>query len=696
MTHPSMDPRSALRAPWSRATRSASRPFALTTAATALFAGAALGQMSLVDAVPEDAFSFYHWKSSPEAAFIREHSREVLQAIADADFGGMLMNEIAPIALRGDDLETARQAYALVEQTLGAVPWRAFGEDELIFAMRQYGPDAFDFAGGGYDRQILVGSTVDEDKLVDAYTSLTRIFATLQQVLPENIELAVVIDDGEARRELGDHEALGDAMRYLGTGTAVMCDLSATMDLDDGWGYRKHTLGSLMFVEDKVFLGAQRDADQFTSDALDSLRGRAPCLVDTPRFEAAFEPLPAGYERVYFDMHVMLEPMEKTLLMVSKGRDIDHKMMSKDPQLALVAEAFSLADCWGSFASTTHVQGKLQISDSVVFFRDEEETKSNPFYKATMSPRVGDSSLIEFVPATATGFSMHSGFDLVPFYDWALDRAAAYIPDAKERYIPVFKAMQGVVGIDVREELLPLIGSPAVTIKLPKQGVTNSFGASDTVFVTKPSNPDASRDLEKRIVAVATNMLPLLRDEFAPLLRQYGVHFDVSIAPNDGAFRTLQKITFEVGFGMFRQSEALLFGHVGPLEIASTSEDAITYVLETYAGEYANITEEGLLVDLGAMPDEDVSTLSMSDFGGAMREAAMGFQQAGAMMPMFTADIPKSQREAHAVVKGVAGTFQRMGAIYGSFDFLGHTVTSTRISEDGDAVFSRAIIEYID
>lgn len=664
-------------------------------AAAACLTGAAAAQLALSESVPSDAFMFYRWEATPEAAFITDHYGRVFDAIVEADFGGMIVDEIAPTVASGDDLQQVRDIHQLVDHLVGSVPWRGLGEHEVVLGLRQHSPDVKGVMGAGSDFQVLAGTRVDQDTLGAAYASLTRIFATAEQLAPDKISLTVVIDDGEAQRELGGVETLVEAQDHLGSQSAVMCHLSALMD--DGWsGYGWKNVGSLMFVEDKVFLTAARGADTLAEDALASMRGRGDCLIHEQRLADAFEGLPPGYEEVYFDTSVMIEPMRQTLHMAAKGGNFGSDAMARDPEIAAWSEVFSLLDCWGAMAGRTYVEDGRQVNESVVRFRDDPAARRNPFYLSHTSDKVGDTlDLLNFVPADATGFTVYEGFDLVPFYDWAMERVGTYVPDA-DMILPMYGAAQGALGIDVRDELLAIAGAPSVSVTVPRQ--RRGQGGPETVVLSRPAKLDASRDLEQRFVTIAENLLPMALEKYGPELRRNGVKLDARIGPNDGAFRTLHKLEVAVGFGPFAQTQSFLFGHVGPVQVASTSEEAIAYVLETYAGEYPSVTEEGPLVDLDALPEGPVSMVTMTDIGGSLQEAAAGMVQAGAMMPAFVTRTgnPEADRASKAMMASMGGTFRRMGQIYASLDFLGRSVTSTRASEDGSAVFSKTVVEFRD
>lgn len=698
MTRIESDPRSAAEGraePRIGAPRHARKPAALVALVALSWAGTLAAQMPLPHAVPSDAFMFQHWRSTPESAFLDEHYRGVCDAIVQADFPGMLVDEVLPTVLGSDDLEQVRAVEGLVSRLLGDVPWQDLGEHEVVFAMRQHAP-AFGRPGHGRsDFQMFVGSRVDQDALGPSYDALTRIFTTARQMAHDSVSITVVIDDGEGRRELEGADALAAARSHLGTDVAVQCDLALLIDDDDDFGWQH--LASLMFVEDKVCATFSRDADAFAHDALAALRGcGVDRIVESDRLKQAFVGLPDGYERVYFDMPVMLSPMMRTVERISSS---EKRGAVQDVETAIWAETFSLLDCFGSIAVTTHVENGHQVSDSVMRYRDDPAVRDNPIFRSSVAASGNATNdMLAFVPADATAFSMHAGVDLVPLHDWALDRLASYVPKAEELYIPMFEAGQAAFGIDVRDELLPLLGSPSITVTVPKQSGGIDTGVGETVVVTRPARPDASRELERRLVGVAGHMLPALVDTLRSELRDAPVEFDARLVANDGAFRTLHKLELDFRVGPISQSQGLLFGHVGPLQVASTSEEAIAYVLETYAGEFASVLEEGPLVELDALPDGRVSSIVLTDIGASLEQASMAMRQAAGFMPSIQVNTGNadSDRILRIVKASVGGTLRRVGDIYSSLDFLGRSVMSTRVDPNTGAMYTRSILEIRD
>lgn len=263
-----------------------------------------------------------------------------------------------------------------------------------------------------------------------------------------------------------------------------------------------------------------------------------------------------------------------------------------------------------------------------------------------------------WVPENATSFSLSTGANLHPLYDWAMKTIPEQFPEAQEG-LDHLEQVQNQFDVHLDEDLLQSFSGESVSITLPGAGNSPLAAAGQSVSFMKCSNPDRVRELLHRLVD-QLKQIPQVRD--IALEEVEGLEGFEQISSSVLAPTGMQPI---IGF------------QDGWMVIATHAE-AVQAVLDVRAGNGSTIADSETFSQFNLEIEGPVAAISYANTGESTRQAAMGIQQVGAMLPLLTAQLPPEAAGA----RDFLALIPSVGRIIGSLDFFEQQLSVTQPGPD--------------
>ncbi len=676
-------------------------------------------EWGLAASIPPDAFFLSYTVHDPEAAWVEAYELEFFQAVLDAEFDQLFLDVLAPTFMEAEDIASLEETLTLIKERLFAIPWERMTDKGFVFAQRMYGDHE-----GSLQNQAIVGFEIEEG-LREVHQGLVGGSFLLRDFL----NLRVTIDDGtEVVRDtpdFSDPAEWGKIESVLGTDTAVYYDFTGfeidSLTRDGVVSGEGITFFSLVFHQNSIYWAWNPNADDYTRDVVNLTRQGGEGLVETERFKKARSGFGSGNAMVYFDLSQISRQFEETLargwamnLQARKSLEIDlsdqeavRRVVLQDldewghlseeaTAFRFAFDLFEMVECMGPSMTLSRVEGDRLVAETVTTLYPPPPGETNPLYALLSGRDEAAMELLNYIPANATSFSVTGGADLGPFYRWLRERVETYIPDSEE-VLAVFDGAQAVLALDLEKDLLPLLNSPTMTVSLPNSGGTSNMGG-EWVSLSFIEDRDAWDDFNERFVTLTQTLLPFAIKNFKNEMDEvpYLDSMDLTVRPNEGAFSQFHKLTFVSAFGF----ENVLWGRLGDLSVTCSSEDALTAVLETAAGDWPSILEEGPLQDLGVHLDGEVGNLSYTNVARDIEEIRMALQIIGAQVGIVGGVLGKtmSRREGEedsgrvfAIINFVGGVLSRTGSVLSHVDYMTDQVNYSVVEDEGRSIRVRSV-----
>ena len=280
------------------------------------------------------------------------------------------------------------------------------------------------------------------------------------------------------------------------------------------------------------------------------------------------------------------------------------------------------------------------------------------------------------VPADTVGFSLSSGCNLLPLYDWIIKEIPERFPEAKAG-LEIFAALQDQHDIHLREDILQPFSGEIVSVSLP--GSATPFGKrADSVLMMRCTESEHVEELVHRGI----NAL-----EEIPQVKQQGVSFK-EVAGLDGFMQL--------------KANALAMAQMDPVVgfrdgwmILGSKASAVAVVLAAQSGEAAVWADGDRFKEFGLSIDGPVSSISFTNTGENIRGMSQAMQQLGIMAPVFLGMIQGQAQgngaDALQVVQELSGLLPSVGRIVGKLDFYDATMTVTQPGPETNSWFRNSV-----
>ena len=264
-----------------------------------------------------------------------------------------------------------------------------------------------------------------------------------------------------------------------------------------------------------------------------------------------------------------------------------------------------------------------------------------------------------FVPENALGFSLTTGINLLPVYDWLMKEVPERFPEAN-RGLEQFSALQNQHDIHLREDILQAFPGESISISLP--GPVTMLGKQpDTVLMLRCTQPDRTEELIHRGINAIADI---------PLVAQYGITMD-EVPGLDGFFQINASALAALQI-------APVIGFQDGWMIVGSKASAVEAVLAAKNGDAAAWADGDRFKEFGLAIDGPVNSINFTNTGENIRAASTAMQQIGMMAPMMLSvakrDAGDRQAKAVEIVQELSGLLPPLGRIVGKMDFYDATM----------------------
>lgn len=276
-----------------------------------------------------------------------------------------------------------------------------------------------------------------------------------------------------------------------------------------------------------------------------------------------------------------------------------------------------------------------------------------------------------WVPENATSYSLATGVNLHPLYAWLMKAIPEHFPEAEDG-LEQFSLLQEQFDINLDEDILQSFSGESVSITLPPADASPLSGPQSVTFM-KCSNPDRIRDLLHRLV----DQLQQIQELRAQ---------NISLREVDG-LEGFEEI--RAGALAMTGTKPVIGFHEGWMVIASHAE-AVQTVLDTLEGDGPTLadSEEFQRFNLGV--DGTVAAISYTNTGENTRQAAMGLQQMGAMLPVIIGMAGQNGADMTAA-RPFLEMIPSIGRIVGTLDFYEEQLSVTRPGDEELSYFRESV-----
>ena len=369
---------------------------------------------------------------------------------------------------------------------------------------------------------------------------------------------------------------------------------------------------------------------------------------EDPRFVEALKQLPEAEDSVvFFDGRAWSEQLKSIVTFihgVAAGNDEGLRVAGLFDSLIKEVSVFDYV------VTVDYTDGYRNLTSSIGKYEDGYEDRVAGKMVANQK---SFEDWAKWVPANAKRFSLQSGANLHPLYEWITKEIPEIFPESEEFFVELAH-IQSELDIDLEADILQGFGGETVSVTLP--GAVTPLGqGSKSVSMHRCATPDRVNELIHRGI---DELLKI------PQVQKQGV-----------AVRPSQRLEGfeEISAGIFMMMGGMnpTFGFKDGWLMTATHADAIETLLLTRGGENETITSTDKFAQFGIEVPKDVSSISYSNTGASIRETAAGLQQVGVMLPMALAMAGNQNGMAElGPAKDFLSLLPSVGRILAKFDFI--------------------------
>lgn len=590
--------------------------------------GAAGNAADLKEAAPNDSFIAVYHKHNPERDYMKSHYQEVWKTIQQT----RLLDRSLQIIQNQIGEADAKQFIAVrdaLTTALAPVEWEKLGQTtELMFAQRMQAPAS----------QQLVLVRIPDGGAASLSQGIVNLFNLAEQSSGGKVTVSTQTVSGIELKSLN-----------LGNGVPMQPLVGASGDLF-------------------VFATSM----EFATTGLELLDNPdAVSKFDDPRCVEALSKLPAAEDSVvFFDAKAMMGQMKSLSGFVKQVSGNNPKAVQVADLLESTFDQFDGLDYEITVEYTEGFQNRQRTLGRI------QEGVDKKVLGRMMADQQAFADWTKWVPASANGFSLSSGVNLHPVYEWIVTEVPAAFPETEAGFAR-FAALQDQYDLHLDQDLLTAFGGESVTLSFP--GPQTAFGKSNaSVFFARCEKPERIQELIHRGFN-ALSEIPQIKAQGIGLKDVPGMEGFEEITANMMAMAGVRPV---IGF------------HDGWMVIGS-SPDAVQKALQTQAGEGDTFAASEVFHQFELDVNGPVSAISFQNIGESLRQTSQGLQQAGMMLPMFIGMAAGQNQNGPdlRIIQEIAGLLPAAGQIIGKFDFLDQQMSVTQAgAEEGTYIRDKVLL----
>lgn len=606
--------------------------------ARAVTAGDPPARFTLGRYVPSDSWMFMQFANNPETAWLDERWARVWDALKNSGLDRDATSLI--FSLFGDEDRLKVEAGLEKATTLlKGVHWSDLCAEEFAFAERAVpSQPMFDYM------------MVCRGKPGSAAQNIAGLAAVLQELAAQSPSIKLV-----------KQEASGmDTWVFLLGGNNPRNELSMRLTL-----FRKgDTIGLVSGKSTgKQVLGmAAGQSDIRPISAL-------------PRFQEAVAQLPAPEDGVmFFDWQLLVKGVGQ--LIESHSRD-DSSEGDKSVK-PVFQKALRLFDFPDYMVITIETDGRQQRTHTLN--RMQAGKEKSPVASVLLD-RKPFTRFDQYIPAEATGFTIHGFIDLERAYQVITDFVRQEVPGGADM-LTQGNAGLASVGFDPQRDIFSWWSGEMIKVQMPAVVVT-PMSREDSVVMIRVKDP-----------VVAAAKVNAAIDFLASFLKGQGQA--LMVQPAAVKAEGFREVTHPV-VAMFLRP---VVGVSGDFLMIGTSAGAINKCLAVAAGDAPSIMKNERFLAEGLIPKGPVFSASFTDtsrFGEELAEMTAAVGMVGGFMPMFAGAMSEKggdadDKKAMDAVAKVFTMVTKLGPVFQKIDF--YSSESSMSTRDGLGVRGTRVVTY--
>ena len=370
---------------------------------------------------------------------------------------------------------------------------------------------------------------------------------------------------------------------------------------------------------------------------------------DDPRVAAALAHLPEAEDAlVFFDGVTLNQQLNGIVSFIQGvGANDDNAMRVA----SLMSELFKQVNICDHEVSVQYTDGYRNLSAT---FGKSSLGVENTVLGQMVASQNTFSDWKKWVPENASSFNLNGGANMHPLYEWVTTKVPEMFPESKEGFAK-FDAIQDQFDLHLDADIFQSFSGESVNIAMP--GPPSPFGqTSKSVSFMRCEKPDRVEELISRGIDALMQI---------PQVQQQGVQI-VDSTSLDG-FKEIKANMFMMLGGI-----SPVYGMSDGLMTMGSHADAVQTVMLTKGGEGASFADSDKFKEFGMDVEGDVYSISYSNTGESIRQAAAGMQQVGAMLPMIMMSMGNQGGNGPDMepIKDLLALMPTVGRIVAKFDFI--------------------------
>ncbi len=581
--------------------------------------------LDLRRAVPADAYVAVYAKHNPERDYQRQYYQEVWDTVRETRILERAV-KIVTDRVPAEDLEKAKAIFEELQQAAAPIDLEAImNAQEVVYAQTMQVPSA----------QHLVLFRLAPEAAAATEQGVKNLFA-----------MAEKYSEGALAVETAKEDEV--SVTTLAVPPPVM--------------FRP----TVARIDDVLLLSS---SDEFARRSLGMLLGgEGPSKFDDPRLKEALGRLPEPEDSLtFYDGKLQFSQLREM------GNFI-RQMSGGDPDAERIAGLVDL------------VMDEVAVLDYEVTVEYTEGNQNRSAAYGKVLPGCEDKLLMKvfgsgqafenwqtWVPAEALSYSLSTGANLHPAYQWGMAVVKERFPEAHPA-LEQFEKIQAQLDVHLDRDILQAFSGEYVSVSLPA-AAPSALGGQDSVIALRCHKPERIRELLHRLVdwlgqfpAVQAQQLKL--SESAEL-----EGFDELSALPLALFGVRPAIGFRDGWMM-----------------VGSNARAVRKVLDTRAGSGETIAEAQAFKQFGLEVEGPVDAISYTNLAEQIRQIAGVLNQVGTWAPIILGMVGvEGDAEELKPVQEVLALLPSVAQIVAKFDFLEAKLSVTQPGDDPLSYVRRSV-----
>jgi hypothetical protein len=581
--------------------------------------------VDLRQAVPPHAYLAVYGRHNPERDYQQKYLEDIWQTVKDERLVERAV-EVVTANVSEEDMEQARGVFEELKAAVEPMDWKALANcQSMAYAAVMVPPTA----------QHLVLFELTPESAAGCEAAVKNLFAKAE--LHSNGEVPVVTST-EGTVEL---TSLGLPKEVPFRPTVARID------------------GVLILSTSEVFVRRSVGMLQGSGE---------PSKFDDPRLKEALSTLPKPEDAlVFFDARELFSALRNIGTFIREESRGDEDAVRVAGVIERVIDQVAVFDYAITSEYTEGYQNRCESHVKML-----PDTKDKVLAQMLESGQPFD-AWQRWVPADATAYSLGTGVNLHPLYEYVVKIIGDEIPNGQDLLQKFYEA-QDQLGVHLDEDILQAFSGEYVSVTLPASG-PSAMGSPDSVLALRCEKPDQIRELLHRAVE-ALQQIPAMKAQ----------QLTFSKCDELEGFEKLS-LTSLAMFG----AEPVIGFQEGWMIIGSRAA-AVKKVLDTRSGSGPTAADSEEFKRFKLDIKGPVSAISYGDMAASTHQTANTVRQIGMIGPMIVgmAGAQADGKDLKPVLDAMK-LLPSIAKVIDKFDYLQANLTVTQTGTEPDTLVSRSV-----